>query len=156
MHHLSACACACLHLERNPRVLHMRALSMCHNQGGELFSPVSLMNLASSLGHRTGELCGEGSLALANKHMHMLPLTYLLPSNLHTVMRFFIWYSIERWFSWCMKEHGWILVSPLPLHHHHHLFFKVVSIKVLLWRYWKQGNTGMWLYTLSYIVYVAE
>lgn len=155
MHHLSACAC--LHLERNPRVLHMRALSMCHNQGGELFSPVSLMNLASSLGHLTGELCGEGSLALANKYMHMLPLTYLVPSNLHTVMRFFIWYSIERWFSWCMKEHGWILVSPLPLHHHHHhLFFKVVSIKVLLWRYWKQGNTGMWLYTLSYIVYVAE
>ena len=69
-------------------------LSTCQNQGCELFPRYPWWVLASSRGYHTWELCREGSLALANKHMHMPPLTHSVPSNLHAVMRFFIiWHS---------------------------------------------------------------
>lgn len=88
------CVCATTSGEASKSPSPLRTLSACQNQGCELFPLISLMSLAPSRGYHTGELCREGSLALANKHMHMPPLAHPVPSNLHAIMRFFIiWHS---------------------------------------------------------------
>lgn len=81
-----------------------RTLSTCQNRGCELF-PRPVRTLAPSWGYLTGELCSEGSLAPANKHMHMPPLTYSVSSNLHAVMRFFIMWHGKIIFL--MYERAW-------------------------------------------------
>lgn len=86
----------------------LRTLCTCQNQV-ELFPPTSLMSLAPSWGYHTGELCRELSEELANKHMHMTPLTYSVLSNLHTIMRFFIIWHGKIIFL--MYERAWLLVS---------------------------------------------
>lgn len=69
---------------------------MCHIQGGELFPSMCTTSLAPSLDVCSGELWRERSLGVANKHMHMPPLTYSVLSNLHALMRFFICHNMRR------------------------------------------------------------
>lgn len=83
-------------------------LSTCQNQGCELFPRYPWWVL---LHHEaiTLESFREGSLALANKHMHMPPLTYSVLSNLHAVMRFFIiWHSK---IIFLMYERAWLVFT---------------------------------------------
>lgn len=98
----------------------LRTLSTCQNQV-ELFSPISLMSLAPSWGYHAGELCREGSLERANKHVHMPPLAHSVPSNLHAIMRFFVVWHCKIIFL--MYERAWLLVSRT-----------LFSLLFLLWR----------------------
>lgn len=114
---LPLCACTwvmCVCVFVRPRLeRHLRALHPCEHspcvkiKDVSCFpSPISLVSLAPSWGYHTGELCREGSLALASKHMHMPPLTYSVPSNLHAIMRFLIiWHSK---IIFLMYERAWL------------------------------------------------